>query len=405
MGKRKTQEEAKEAIKVLGYELLSEYLGTMDNVIIKDREGYLYFPIYKSLVLDKKYPQIAHKVNPYSAQNIKLWCKLENKLFELVSDIYIDSSPLNKLQWRCLKKGCGEIFEADWGAVHGGCGCGVCHGKQVGLSNCLATIYPNLINEWNYDKNGELHPWNVSSESGINAFWKCKNGHEWNAIISNRGSRKDGCPYCSHRLPSKEYNLLIVDPVLCEEWNRDKNDKSPSEYLPHASQSVWWKCKECNHEWEAVINNRTNNRGCPECNKSKGEKEVDKTLTEKNWIKIIQEEYNLLSNLDKCSKNYFIPQKTFEDLRGVGNGLLSYDHYLPNINLLIEYQGQYHDGTVSNQTEEEFEYQKEHDRRKKEYALKNGYKFLEIWYWDFDNIEEILVDILVDKNMDSKYFV
>ena len=37
-----------------------------------------------------------------------------------------------------------------------------------------------------------------------------------------------------------------------------------------------------------------------------------------------------------------------------------------------------------------FEYQQEHDRRKKEYAQKNNIKFLEIWYWDIDKIEEIL---------------
>jgi len=40
--------------------------------------------------------------------------------------------------------------------------------------------------------------------------------------------------------------------------------------------------------------------------------------------------------------------------------------------------------------QEKFEKQVEHDRRKKEYALSNNYNFLEIWYWDYDNIEEII---------------
>jgi hypothetical protein len=41
-------------------------------------------------------------------------------------------------------------------------------------------------------------------------------------------------------------------------------------------------------------------------------------------------------------------------------------------------------------SDEEFEYQQEHDKRKREYAEKHNIKLLEIWYWDFDNIETIL---------------
>ena len=37
-----------------------------------------------------------------------------------------------------------------------------------------------------------------------------------------------------------------------------------------------------------------------------------------------------------------------------------------------------------------FKKQKEHDKRKRDYAEVNGYKLLEIWYYDYDRIEEIL---------------
>lgn len=39
---------------------------------------------------------------------------------------------------------------------------------------------------------------------------------------------------------------------------------------------------------------------------------------------------------------------------------------------------------------EKFISQIEHDKRKREYVKSHGYKFIEIWYYDFDNIEEIL---------------
>jgi hypothetical protein len=81
--------------------------------------------------------------------------------------------------------------------------------------------------------------------------------------------------------------------------------------------------------------------------------------------------------------------KTFKGLIGLGNGLLSYDFYLVDYNLLIEYQGNYHDGTANNQSKKDLERQQEHDKRKREYANINNIKLLEIWYWDFDNIEGI----------------
>ena len=68
------------------------------------------------------------------------------------------------------------------------------------------------------------------------------------------------------------------------------------------------------------------------------------------------------------SFSLWVVDKTYPDLRGVNNGLLSYDFYIPNSNLLIEYQGEYHDGSLVGkcQIEEKFEIQKEHDKKKKE---------------------------------------
>ena len=71
---------------------------------------------------------------------------------------------------------------------------------------------------------------------------------------------------------------------------------------------------------------------------------------------------------------------------------LSYDFYLPNLNLLLELQGEQHEYFIKglHRTQRNFERQLEHDRRKREYAKQHNIKFLEIWYYDIDNIEEIL---------------
>jgi hypothetical protein len=111
-------------------------------------------------------------------------------------------------------------------------------------------------------------------------------------------------------------------------------------------------------------------RGCPVCKESKGEKKI------REWLK---------SNLIE-----FEAQKEFENLIGIGEGLLSYDFYLPKQNILIEYQGEFHDGSGGEYTNAKLEYQKEHDKRKKEYAKQNRIELLEVWYWDFNNVGEIL---------------
>lgn len=79
---------------------------------------------------------------------------------------------------------------------------------------------------------------------------------------------------------------------------------------------------------------------------------------------------------------------------------LSFDFYLPEYNLLIEYQGQQHEnpttfGNMSvEKAQKQFEIQQEHDRRKRNYAQYHEIKLLEIWYYDYNNIHQILDDKL-----------
>lgn len=112
----------------------------------------------------------------------------------------------------------------------------------------------------------------------------------------------------------------------------------------------------------------THSRGCPKCSsrKSSGERRIANFLEKNNIV--------------------FEEQKKFEEL-----GLLSYDFYLPQNRLLIEYQGIQHYEPVEHfGGKEKFEQQKERDKKKKDFAQRNNYKLLEICYKDFDNIEKIL---------------
>lgn len=110
---------------------------------------------------------------------------------------------------------------------------------------------------------------------------------------------------------------------------------------------------------------------CPYCHQSSGEKEVMRIL-------------------DKYNVKYDT-QIRIKDLYRYYGQYLSYDFYIPHLNMFIEYQGQFHDQITNWSSEEHLFDQKERDKMKADYAKKNNYRLLEIWYYDFDNIEDILI--------------
>ena len=126
-----------------------------------------------------------------------------------------------------------------------------------------------MATEWNYQKNGNLTPDDVSVRSGKKVWWICKKGHEWQAMVASRFAGS-GCPFCYGRVPVKgENDLLTVNPTLAGEWNYERNAPAvPSMYLPNSSKKVWWICRKCGHEWESTISNRNKGNGCPFCYKN-----------------------------------------------------------------------------------------------------------------------------------------
>lgn len=115
--------------------------------------------------------------------------------------------------------------------------------------------------------------------------------------------------------------------------------------------------------------------GCGLCSGNKGEVRISKFLSNNNI--------------------FYETEKTFSELRGVRGGMLSYDFYIKDKNILVEFQGQQHEYSVEYfGGEEQFIIQKEHDKRKREFAIKNNINLIEIWYYDFNNIEKILEEVI-----------
>ena len=89
--------------------------------------------------------------------------------------------------------------------------CPVCADRAVLAEfNDLATTDPKLLEEWDYDKNGEVKPENVSRYSMKSVWWKCQFGHSWKDAVANRALLSAGCVYCEKEFQSLLPQLLIM---------------------------------------------------------------------------------------------------------------------------------------------------------------------------------------------------
>ena len=67
---------------------------------------------------------------------------------------------------------------------------------QSEKENSLAVVNPELAKEWDYEKNGALRPEHVTICSNKKIFWRCKEGHSWQASVNTR-SKGHGCKICN----------------------------------------------------------------------------------------------------------------------------------------------------------------------------------------------------------------
>lgn len=177
------------------------------------------------------------------------------------------SGTRRKVWWRCPK---GHSWRA---AVYSrttlGTGCPVCTGRQaLAGENDLATLYPDIAAQWDEEKNGVLHPNNVTAGSNRRVWWKCEKGHSYRAMIAQRVQRGDGCPYCANRKVLPGFNdLATAAPLVAKQWHETLNGALTPEMVTAGShKKAWWQCSY-GHVWKAAIYSRAGVQqcGCPVC--------------------------------------------------------------------------------------------------------------------------------------------
>ena len=257
---------------------------------------------------------------------------------------------------------CGHIYKIDPNhvlEVKGIHGCENCYRRmRIKTNDEFVNQLPKQFSNYRYI--GEY----VNSKEKIKVI--CDNGHESYMYPSNllRGHK---CKQCVANEWGKQCRLTN------EEFeSRIKKEYPNIQLLSNYEKSntpIKYHCSICGIT--TIVNNAYSllAYGC-NCNRPNGEQKISQYLSKKNIE--------------------FIPQMKFDGLVGESKKL-SYDFYVPLFNLLIEYQGEQHERPIEHfGGEEQFIKQQKYDSLKEQYAKENGYNILYIWYYDYDNVENIL---------------
>lgn len=86
--------------------------------------------------------------------------------------------------------------------------------------NDLATTHPELVAEWDFERNGDLGPDGARLDATKQVWWRGSCGREWQMSPRQRAAEGLGCPYCSgHRVLAGFNDLASQHPELPAEWD------------------------------------------------------------------------------------------------------------------------------------------------------------------------------------------
>jgi hypothetical protein len=248
--------------------------------------------------------------------------------------------------------------------------------------NSFAEKCPEKLEWWNVEKNEGLTAYDVRYGCKDKYWFTCPVGHDFCASASNV-RRYKVCPICAGQVLEGYNDLKTTHPKLAKEVSKNSKYKS-TEVTFGSHKKVIWHCQNCGHEWIAQIKSRTiSKRGCPKCHRSKPERDIS----------II---------LDKHNIPYEI-QKKFQQNKHLKN--MPFDFWLPQWNLVIEYNGRLHynkaifdriTGNTTRKIKPSFSSRINIDKIKRDFCHRNNIRLLVIPYTYNDHLTEIIEAIVAN---------
>lgn len=269
--------------------------------------------------------------------------------------------------------------------------CQTCYRKNIGMDKIMKTKLQKTISFydwcledeerkyflqlWDYEKNN-INPEYVTYKSAKHYYFKCKNypDEHRSKFIQLKSITN------MHELECEDCESLAFNyPSSIELWS-EKNQKSPWDVRKFKNEDAWFKCENDKHiDYKRLIaRSVTYDFRCPKCVLEREESFIaEKVRVYLNFLG-----YSILQELG-CTLLCINP-KTGRKFR--------YDFEVYELSLIIEVHGKQHyygNGEYSNwnnfraehdgsDSEENLAYIQWCDKYKKEYALSQGYGYLEI---------------------------
>ncbi|MFB2898623.1 zinc-ribbon domain-containing protein [Aerosakkonemataceae cyanobacterium BLCC-F50] len=213
-------------------------------------------------------PSVTNSLKSLYPEIAKQWHPTKNG--KLTPD-QVPAGSEKKVWWKCTKGPDHEWNTLICNRTKQDSECPYCAGRKPSVTNCLASLYPELAAQWHPKNNGDITPDKVVAGSHNQAWWKCPKGsdHEWKARIDHRTHDGSGCPFCAGQKPSITNCLSNLYPEIAQEWHPVKNGKLTPDQVPAGShKKAWWQCsKDPNHVWNASIVQRVKGSGCSYCSR------------------------------------------------------------------------------------------------------------------------------------------
>lgn len=204
---------------------------------------------------------------------------------------------------------------------------------------------------------------------------KC--GHDWFVLPNSFTSTGSRCPKCAVSVRGKKTRMTQ------SEFERRVEEAHGSDYIvvgeyKRSKEKIEIKHLLCGTTYKVKPVVILNDRGCPVCNSSKGERDI------KNFLDNNQLEYKMQYKIKECKNILPLPF----DFAVLNNG---------EVACLIEYDGRQHFESISYWGgDKEFALSKKRDAIKRKYCSENNIPLIEIPYWERENITSILA-----KELDS----
>ena len=359
-------EDIESVINEYGYRIIE--LINSKEIISVDEDGYKY-KINLCNLLNGKKPHITRK-NPFAIENIKNYLSIYYSDLELLSDIYIDCK--TKLEFVCRnhkEKGVQRKTFDD--IVNSKQGCRYCgiekRGKKYQIDTDIIVARCNELSLSYIDR----YTYNQETWVKFTCDKHLDKGIQEISWFHLKKCAK-GCAYCTGRYKTTEdfiTEMSIINPDI-EIIGEYTGSENPIDCC----------CKLCGHLWSPIGRSLKNGQGCPHCSMSKGEIKVKQFL--------------------ELQKINYISQKTFDDC--IYEHKLKFDFYLPDYNIIIEYDGEQHFKPVdfANKGIEWatnlYNKNLKRDAIKNKYCQDNGIRLIRIPYYEYDDIESILTSDLLD---------